>query len=54
MGAGENDPDLEAELAAITGSKAVGGGRGKQKEKSECLPFLLPGTWRGWTSTEDL
>ncbi|XP_037537801.1 coiled-coil and C2 domain-containing protein 1B [Nematolebias whitei] len=34
MGAGENDPDLEAELAAITGSKAVEGGRGKQKEKN--------------------
>lgn len=43
MGAGVNDPDLEAELASITGSKAVGG-RSKQKEKSECLLFLLPGT----------
>ncbi|XP_017266457.1 coiled-coil and C2 domain-containing protein 1B isoform X2 [Kryptolebias marmoratus] len=31
MGAGEDDPDLEAELAAITGSKAGGGGRVKQK-----------------------
>lgn len=46
MGAGENDPDLEAELASITGSKAVQGGRNKQKEKSECLLFLLPGTGR--------
>lgn len=30
-----DDPDLEAELAAITGSKAAAGGRAKQKGKSE-------------------
>ncbi|XP_056276428.1 coiled-coil and C2 domain-containing protein 1B isoform X2 [Pseudoliparis swirei] len=29
-----DDPDLEAELAAITGSKAAAGGRAKQKGKS--------------------
>ncbi|XP_054479145.1 coiled-coil and C2 domain-containing protein 1B isoform X2 [Anoplopoma fimbria] len=29
-----DDPDLEAELAAITGNKAVAGGRAKQKGKS--------------------
>lgn len=31
-----DDPDLEAELAAITGNKAAGGGRAKPKGKSEC------------------
>lgn len=30
-----DDPDLEAELAAITGNKTAGGGRPKQKGKSE-------------------
>lgn len=30
------DPDLEAELAALTGNKAAAGGRAKQKGKSEC------------------
>ncbi|KAI3374691.1 hypothetical protein L3Q82_021263 [Scortum barcoo] len=36
MGTEENldDPDLEAELAAITGNKAAAGGRAKQKGKS--------------------
>lgn len=31
-----DDPDLEAELAALTGSKAAAGGRAKHKGKSEC------------------
>lgn len=37
MGVEENvdDPDLEAELAAITGNKAVNRGRAKPKGKSE-------------------
>lgn len=30
-----DDPDLEAELAALTGSKAAAGGRAKHKGKSE-------------------
>lgn len=30
-----DDPDLEAELAAITGHKAPAGGRAKDKEKSK-------------------
>lgn len=34
MGVGENDPNLEAELAAITGSKPATG-RGKQAGRSE-------------------
>lgn len=48
MGMGENldDPDLEAELAAITGNKAAVGGRAKQKGRSKCnkparLQFLV-------------
>lgn len=37
MGMEENldDPDLEAELAAITGNKAAPGGRAKHKGRSE-------------------
>lgn len=37
MGMDENldDPDLEAELAAITGNKPVARGRAKPKGKSE-------------------
>lgn len=31
-----DDPDLEAELAAITGNKGAAGGRPKGKGKSEC------------------
>lgn len=31
-----DDPDLEAELAAITGNKAVSRGRARPKGKSEC------------------
>lgn len=31
-----DDPDLEAELAAITGNKAAAGGKVKSKGKSEC------------------
>lgn len=30
-----DDPDLESELAAITGNKAAAGGRAKQKGKRE-------------------
>lgn len=47
-----DDPDLEAELAAITGNKAAAGGRAKPKGKSECcdvyccnqlIPMPMPG-----------
>lgn len=31
-----DDPDLEAELAAITGNKGAAGGRAKNKGKSKC------------------
>lgn len=31
-----DDPDLEAELAAITGNKAAAGGRAKPKGRSAC------------------
>lgn len=31
-----DDPDLEAELAAITGNKSAAGGRAKNKGKSKC------------------
>lgn len=31
-----DDPDLEAELAAITGNKGAPGGRAKSKGKSKC------------------
>lgn len=31
-----DDPDLEAELAAITGNKGAAGGRAKNKSKSKC------------------
>lgn len=31
-----DDPDLEAELAAITGNKSAAGGRTKNKGKSKC------------------
>lgn len=34
-----DDPDLEAELAAITGNKAAAGGRAKPKGKSECSVY---------------
>lgn len=35
-----DDPDLEAELAAITGNKPAGGKR-KPKAKSECMSCYL-------------
>lgn len=43
MGMDENldDPDLEAELAAITGNKAAARGRAKQRGKSECSGYDL-------------
>lgn len=43
MGVEENldDPDLEAELAAITGNKAAARGRAKPKGKSECRGYDL-------------
>lgn len=31
-----DDPDLEAELAALTGNKGAAGGRAKNKAKSKC------------------
>lgn len=31
-----DDPDLEAELAALTGNKGATGGRAKNKAKSKC------------------
>lgn len=34
-----DDPDLEAELAAITGNKAVARGRARPKGKSECCGY---------------
>lgn len=34
-----DDPDLEAELAALTGDKAAAGGRPKQKGRSECYCY---------------
>uniref|UniRef100_A0A669EKJ9 Coiled-coil and C2 domain-containing protein 1B n=1 Tax=Oreochromis niloticus TaxID=8128 RepID=A0A669EKJ9_ORENI len=36
-----DDPDLEAELAAITGKKAAAGGKAGQKGKSECSSYNL-------------
>uniref|UniRef100_A0AAQ5ZNG7 DM14 domain-containing protein n=1 Tax=Amphiprion ocellaris TaxID=80972 RepID=A0AAQ5ZNG7_AMPOC len=42
-----DDPDLEAELAAITGNKAAAGGRTKPKGKSEWI-YSSGGTMRGW------
>lgn len=36
-----DDPDLEAELAALTGNAAGAGGRAKPERKSWCSPFLL-------------
>lgn len=49
MGMDENldDPDLEAELAAITGNKAAAGGKAKQKARSECTTSDL--LWLGAT-----
>lgn len=41
MEANLDDPDLEAELAAITGNKAGAGGKAKPKRKSKHLAFLL-------------
>lgn len=34
-----DDPDLEAELAAITGNKVAAGGKAKPKGKSECSGY---------------
>lgn len=36
-----DDPDLVAELAAITGKKAAAGGKARQKGKSECNSYNL-------------
>lgn len=36
-----DDPDLEAELAAITGKKAAAGGKARQKGKSKCSSYNL-------------
>lgn len=43
LGMEENldDPDLEAELAAITGNEAAPGGRPRQKGKGEHISFDL-------------
>ncbi len=38
-----DDPDLEAELAAITGNKPAAGGKARQKGKSEFLGYNLYG-----------
>lgn len=46
---GLDDPDLEAELAAITGGKAatVAGGKAKHKGRSElCLKMNDTSSWR--------
>lgn len=34
-----DDPDLEAEFAAITGDKVAAGGKAKPKGKSECSGY---------------
>lgn len=42
-----DDPDLEAELAAITGNRGAAGGRVKNKEKSKCQAddFFFYSAW---------